>query len=67
MKYGKSKVLICEIVEFVRIFWKQKYLRVLFEVQTTLDMKSLNLIPFIGIHIRISSITYNIFVRLQKP
>ena len=27
MKYGKSKVLICEIVRFVRIFGKEPYLR----------------------------------------
>ena len=38
----------------------------LFEVQTTLDMKSLYLIPYIGIHIRINFITYNVFVRLEK-
>ena len=38
----------------------------LFEVQTKLDMKSLYLISYIGIHIRISFITYNVFVRLQK-
>ena len=34
----------------------------LFEAQTTLDMKSVNLIPCIGIQIRISSIRYNVFV-----
>ena len=26
MKYGKSKVLICEIMGFVRTFWKEAYL-----------------------------------------
>ena len=27
MKYGKSKVLICEIMGFVRIFWEEPYPR----------------------------------------
>ena len=25
MKYGKSKVLICEIMGVVRIFWKEQH------------------------------------------
>ena len=27
MKYGKNKVLIREIMEFVRIFWKEQHPR----------------------------------------
>ena len=27
MKYGKSKVLICEIMGFVRVFWKDEHPR----------------------------------------
>ena len=27
MKYGKSKVLICEIMGFFRIFWKEQHPR----------------------------------------
>ena len=27
MKYGKSKVLICEVMGFVRIFWKEQHPR----------------------------------------
>ena len=27
MKYGKSEVLICEIIGFVRIFWKEQHPR----------------------------------------
>ena len=27
MKYGKGKVLICEIMGFVRIFWKEQHPR----------------------------------------
>ena len=27
MKYDKSKALICEIMDFVRIFWKEQHPR----------------------------------------
>ena len=27
MKYGKSKMLICEIMGYVRIFWKEQHSR----------------------------------------
>ena len=55
----KHKTIILSLVQF-----RIAGLSFLFEVQTEMDMKSLNLIPCIGIHIKISSITQNIIVRL---